>query len=79
MTLKIIIPFAALAIIAVLARFVARNIQKLQYELDDYLSVVGVVRNPLFLLAIMRHRYADMNLTPKQILTLGCFTLSCKS
>lgn len=54
MTLKIIIPFAALAIMAVLARFLARNIQKLHYELDDYLSVVGV------------------------ILTLGCFTLSCK-
>ncbi|MCJ1422834.1 hypothetical protein MMC29_000714 [Sticta canariensis] len=38
-TLRVIIPFAVLAVLAVCARFVARRIQKLRYGLDDYLMV----------------------------------------
>lgn len=46
-TLRVIIPFAVLAVLAVCARFVARRIQKLHYGLDDYLSVAGLVRKNL--------------------------------
>ena len=60
-TLRVIIPFAVLAVLAVCARFVARRIQKLRYELDDYLSVAGLVRNnfPLafLLFSLSLHSY----------------------
>ena len=50
-TLGIIIPFAVLALLAVVARFWARRVQKLRYELDDHLSVVSLVMttHPTFL------------------------------
>ncbi|KAL8824775.1 MAG: hypothetical protein Q9191_004828 [Dirinaria sp. TL-2023a] len=42
-TLGATIPFAILAVIAVICRFVARRIQKLRFEFDDYAILVGLV------------------------------------
>ncbi len=42
-TLKATIPFAVLAVIAVICRFISRRIQKLRFEFDDYMSLAGLV------------------------------------
>lgn len=42
-TLRVIILFAILALVAVVLRLLARRVQKLRYEADDYLSVVSLV------------------------------------
>lgn len=42
-TLKATIPFAIIAVIAVICRFVSRKIQVTRYEFDDYMIVVGLV------------------------------------
>ena len=42
-TLKATIPFAVLAVIAVICRFISRTIQKLRFEFDDYMSLAGLV------------------------------------
>ena len=42
-TLESTIPFAIIAVIAVISRFVSRNIQATRYEFDDYMIVVALV------------------------------------
>lgn len=42
-TLKATIPFAVLAVIAVICRFIARRIQKLRLEFDDYMSLAALI------------------------------------
>ena len=42
-TLKATIPFAVLAVIAVICRFVSRRIQMLRFEFDDYTSLAALV------------------------------------
>ena len=42
-TLKATIPFAVLAVIAVVSRFISRRIQKLRFEFDDYMSLAALI------------------------------------
>ena len=42
-TLKATIPFAVLAVIAVICRFISRRIQKLRFEFDDYMSLAALI------------------------------------
>ena len=42
-TLKATIPFAVIAVISVVCRFIARRIQKLNFEFDDYMIVAGLI------------------------------------
>lgn len=44
-TRGILIPFAALAAMAVALRFWSRGLMKLRFGLDDYLCVIGLVRS----------------------------------
>ena len=42
-TLKATIPFAIIAVIAVVCRFVSRRLQASRYEFDDYMIVVALI------------------------------------
>ena len=42
-TLKATIPFAVLAVTAVVCRFISRRIQNLRFEFDDYMSLAGLI------------------------------------
>lgn len=42
-TLKATIPFAIIAVIAVICRFISRKIQSSRYEFDDWMAVVGLI------------------------------------
>ena len=42
-TLRATIPFMVLAVIAVICRFIARRIQNLRLEFDDYMSLAGLI------------------------------------
>ena len=42
-TLKATIPFAVLAVISVVCRFLSRKIQKLRFEFDDYMSLAALI------------------------------------
>ena len=42
-TLKATIPFAVLAVISVVCRFLSRRIQKLGIEFDDYMSLAALM------------------------------------
>ena len=43
MTLKATIPFAVIAVISVVCRFITRRIQKLNFEFNDYMIVAGLI------------------------------------
>lgn len=42
-TLKATIPFAVLAVLSILCRFLSRTLQKSKIEFDDYMSVIGLI------------------------------------